>query len=345
MGLRNGLGLLVVAAAVWGIAAPMLVESRVVLEANYDALLKFLLWPGVALMVSAGLAALVMQWRSIARAFSRGGSFGARSGRTGGVVICAMAAIVVAGWQGFGIHPVLAVLMIVGLILAALVCVRSVGEAGVAPISQLGQLAQISHGGLSSTTSALNIAAASIVAGSIVQSAQTMESFRVGQLLNVAPARQIRSAGLGIVLGTLVALPAYLLVTRAYGLGTAELPAPNATTWKAMGDLVEGGRDAVPAGAMLAAGVASLCGVALQALASTSIGRFIPSPFVLGLAFLIPANLSFSIALGSIAGTVLARWLPGGEGEASSLGAGTIAGESIVGVIVAGLTVAHVLPL
>ena len=61
--------------------------------------------------------------------------------------------------------------------------------------------------------------------------------------------------------------------------------------------------------------------------------RALPSAPALGLAFVIPAWNSISLFLGALAGALLARAAPGwAPRRTTSLAAGLVAGESLVGV-------------
>jgi uncharacterized oligopeptide transporter (OPT) family protein len=343
IGLRNGLALLIGAVVAWAVIAPVLVRGAVA-GADFAALTSFLLWPGVALMISGGLVSFAAQWRSIARALTGWRGLGGLSAHMhAGLLGSGLAALVLAH-LGLGVPLGAGVIVLVASVVAALVCARATGETGIGPMSQLGQLTQASYGAAASAPAAVGIGAASIVAGSIVQTAQTMESFRVGQLLGVPPARQAGAALLGIAVGTLTALPAYLLLTRAYGLGSEGLPAPSGIAWKALGEVAASGAAAMPDWAGLAALLGALAGAALELLARTRRGHIVPSPVVLGIAFVIPAESSVAIALGSLLGVALARGRPERAPAIAALGAGAIAGESIFGVLLAGLVLSGILP-
>jgi uncharacterized oligopeptide transporter (OPT) family protein len=343
IGLKNGLGLLAGAVLAWAAIAPGLVAGGIA-RADFGELTSFLLWPGVALMVSGGLVSFAAEWRSIARALGGWRGLGGLSATMHAALAVVGLATVLLAHIGFGVPFGAGAAVVVGSVIAALVCARAAGETGIGPMSQLGQLTQVGYGAVAAAPAPIGIGAASVVAGSIVQTAQTMESFRVGQLLGVSPARQAVAALLGIAVGTVAALPAYLLLTRAYGLGSEGLPAPAAITWKAVGEIAASGAAAMPDGAAIAALLGALAGAALELLARTSRGHLVPSPIVLGIAFVIPAESSAAIALGSLLGAALARGRADRAPAIAALGAGAIAGESIFGVLLAALVLSGLLP-
>src|SRR5262249_56514177 len=81
-----------------------------------------------------------------------------------------------------------------------------------------------------------------------------------------SPRSQIAAALAGSVLGSLLCAPAYVLLVKAFTLGSARLPAPTGVQWRAMGEVVAQGLSALPPGALPAVAVAFSLGVALAAL-------------------------------------------------------------------------------
>jgi uncharacterized oligopeptide transporter (OPT) family protein len=171
-----------------------------------------------------------------------------------------------------------------------------------------------------------------------------MWAFKAGHHLKANPHVQAIGQLLGIVVGVVVVVPAYELVARAYGVGTAVMPAPGATSWKATADAVHLGTTAIPNGAGWATVIAFVIGVALTLIGPTRAARFLPSAVSLGIAFLIPASLSGAIFIGSMAFAILRALRPQWtEQHVPSLAAGAIAGESLTGVVIAALIASGIL--
>ncbi|HEX9294196.1 MAG TPA: OPT/YSL family transporter, partial [Polyangiaceae bacterium] len=71
---------------------------------------------------------------------------------------------------------------------------------------------------------------------------------------------------------------------------------------------------------------------------------FVPSPFAMGLAFVLGGAPAFTMALGALAHMVARRLRPAWTDEyASSIAAGGLVGEALVGLLVASLLVTRVL--
>ncbi len=342
---RAGISLLAGAVIAWVLLGPALVRAGFA-QADYTSLVAWLLWPGMALMVAAGLVALALRWRDFAGALSGVRRLRASPGapRGGGwAVVAAGAAVVLLGWLVFGVHPALGAASVVVSIALIDVCVRTTGETDIVPAGQLGQLAQLVLALLAPGRAPVNMACAQVAAGAGVQAALTVSVLKTGHLIGADPRRQLRAQVLGALAGLIVALPAYVLIKRAYGLGSAVLPAPGALGWKALAELSENGTAALPGGAGLACAVAAALGIVLSLLERTRAGRFVPSPFALAAAFLLPATTSVTIALGGLLWLALSRRNPAGaERYAASAAAGGIAGESLMAFAIGALTVAGV---
>jgi uncharacterized oligopeptide transporter (OPT) family protein len=165
-----------------------------------------------------------------------------------------------------------------------------------------------------------------------------MWAFKAGHRLNANPHRQALGQLLGLVVGAVVVIPVYSLVVSVYGIGTPVMPAPGAITWKATADAVQLGTTAMPNGAGWAAGVAFALGVVLTALGNTRVARFLPSAVPMGIAFLVSAPLGGAIFLGGMALALLGALRPKfTETHVPSIAAGAIAGESLIGIVIAAL--------
>ena len=150
---------------------------------------------------------------------------------------------------------------------------------------------------------------------------------------------QVLAALAGCAVGALVCMPVYHLLIHAYGLGSPVLPVPTGVQWKAMAEVAARGSDALPPGALPAVACSAALGALLAALGSTRLGRWLPSAFAMGIGVLVPVNYSAAIVLGALALTAGERLRPGFRRESGPVaGAGLIAGDSVVGLVVALLT-------
>ena len=178
-------------------------------------------------------------------------------------------------------------------------------------------------------------------AGAAGQCADLLDDLRAGQLLGTEPRRQVMAQCFGVLVGSLVGCLVYRLLIpdpRAMLL-TAEWPAPAVATWKAVAEVLGAGIQALPTGCGTAMAVAAVLGLSISVAQRRLPGRlaqWVPSGPALGLALVIPAWTSLSMALGAVAAALAARIVPGWSSRfVLALAAGLVAGESLAGIAVA----------
>jgi uncharacterized oligopeptide transporter (OPT) family protein len=347
IGPRGGVSMLIGTVGAWGLLAPAVFAAGWIAKVDYTEVNGWLLWPGVALLVSSAVTSFFMDWRSIVRGardllkigradHSAAGDVSKGQRRfwllvtTGSVIV-----IVVMGVVAFDVNPVMLLLSLAFAFVMGGVCARAAGETDLAPTGSAGAFGQILFGAPSIVTS---LFCGGVILGSSSQTAQTMWAFKAGHRLKANPHVQALGQLLGLVVGAVVVVPVYTLIMGAYGLGTPVMPAPGATSWKATAEAVQLGTSAMPPGAGVAAAIAFTFGVALTLLGRTRVARYLPSAVPLGIAFLIPAPLGGAIFVGGMVFAVLRAARPEWTDQyVPSLAAGAIAGESLTGILIAAL--------
>jgi len=344
MGRRTALGLFAGGVLGYVLLAPALVENHLVAEATGAALRAWLVWPGASLMIAAAVTSLARDWRLLARSARDMRALGAPGVASAFVApgVLALATMVI-GSFAFGLRlPILAASMAISVLTAVLIA-RSIGETATMPLGSVGRLTQLA---LAPATGAavVSVLAASIPAGSGGQTGQTLETLKAGKMLGASTSRQITAQLVGALVGAPCAAGAYVMLTRAYSLGSAELPAPTASPFKVMAELIGQGTAALPPHADTASLVACALGVLLTFLERTKAARYVPSPLAMGLAFVLGAAPSFTMAAGALLLAIVARARPAWADEyGSSVAAGGLVGEALTGIVVATLLVTHVL--
>jgi uncharacterized oligopeptide transporter (OPT) family protein len=197
---------------------------------------------------------------------------------------------------------------------------------------------QVASGTLFPGPAGLNVAAGSVVAGAVAQTGVSLWSLKAGYLLKASPSRQLLAQLLGVLVGAAVGVPAYLLLVSAYGLGSEALPVPSAHQFRALAELSTRGFSGLPAYAAEAAGIGFGVGAALTLATRGRLVRVLPSAASLGIGFILPAHFAVTIAAGALLVWLTRRvWPEAVERHVPALGAGAIAGESILGLTIAGL--------
>jgi uncharacterized oligopeptide transporter (OPT) family protein len=356
MGIRGAASMALGATVSWVLLAPWLVRSGLVASASFSACSGWLVWPGLGLLMAGSFLPLLLDWRSVLRALrdlgalaGRRGAVGASDGAAAGgaprvglpSLAVGLLVIVAIGRGLFGLHPLAALFAIVAALVLAVVSARATGETDIAPVGAAGTLTQLMFAGYGPTVSILT---GSVSMGVSTQTAQTLWAFKAGHRLGASPRAQVTAQVLGAVLGALVVVPVYLVIVKAYGIGTESLPAPSAISWRATAEAVRGGLSAMPLHAPLAGALGLGLGIVLSIAARTRWARFVPSPAAMGIAMLMPASLSVAALAGALLVFGVRRLRPNlDEASIMSLAAGGIAGESLMGVVIAILLVCGVL--
>lgn len=360
IGPRIGVSLLLGALVAWGVLAPLVeglgwVAGRTM--SFSDGARGWILWPGVALIVAESLMELVLAVWAVWRP------------RTGGLPVLpdtdaprdqliprrwvwtglagASALTVVVAWWGFAIPPLLGGLAILLAAILSVIATRAVGETDINPLGGVGKVTQLVYGGVAPGQLETNLLTAGLSLAGAQQAGDMMNDLKTGQLLGASPRRQVFAQLLGVGAGVVCCVPIYLLFDAAYDLGSAQLPAPSAHSWKAMAELLASGPDALPDHADQAVVVAALLGGLGPVLRRhPALAPWVPSGLAAGIAFIVPAYFGIAMFLGSSALAIWRRRRPtAAELLAYPVASGLIAGEGLFGVVSAVMTLLGVTPL
>ena len=351
IGPRVGASLALGAVVSWGILGPWVQASGWApgeIMSYTDGPRGWLLWPGVAIMVSEALTSLALSWRTFIRAFrvsSMAGTSEAAGERIptawwrNGLAVAAVGTTIVA-WHLFEIPPHLTLVALVLSFALATVAVRSTGETDINPVGGMGKVTQLVYGGLAPGSLGTNLMAAAVTGAGASQAADMMQDLKTGRLLGASPRRQFIAQLWGIGAGVLFCIPAYLLVTGAYPLGGEQLPAPAAFSWKAMAELLTQGLDALPPHAEVAVAGGAAFGALLAVLRRIPVlAPYLPSGLAIGIAFIVQAFYSLVIFLGSLALVIWQRSAPASAKKLSfAVASGLVAGEGLFGIFKAAMT-------
>jgi uncharacterized oligopeptide transporter (OPT) family protein len=313
------------------------------------------LWLGAPMMVSAGILAFALQWRTILRAFkSLGGGGGSMQKIDAEVPFtwfligggAAGTGIVFLTWAAFDIPIYLGVLAVLLTFVLGLVAARATGESDITPTGAMGKIMQLTYGVLIPQSVTANLMTAAVTSSAAAASADLLNDLKSGYLLGANPRRQFIAQAMGVISGTIATVIGYYaLVPDATTLLGSEgkapaFPAPSAQAWKAVAEVFKLGienmhpmhQKAILVGLALGAVMVMLETFAPKAK------QFLPSATGLGLGFILPFQYPFSMLLGAV---IAALWMAKRPESAKSyivpLSSGIIAGVSIIGVIVAAI--------
>jgi uncharacterized oligopeptide transporter (OPT) family protein len=312
------------------------------------------LWPGATVLVVGGLLALAFQWRTLGRTFaSIFTGFGNKQNKVRGVLdhleipmswfvigfpVTGLLGAALLTWL-FSIHWYMGLLAVGMTFFLAAVAARAGAEIGINPIGALGKVTQLTYGVIAPGNISANLMTAGITAGAAASCSDTIGNLKVGHMVGANPRRQFIGQLFGVLAGALLAVPAYfVLVPDANALGGEKFPAPSALVWMGVAKVLSQGLGTLPRSAVTAMIIAFVVGVAIVIIDRIfpKARPYTPSPAALGIALTIPAYTSFAMFLGAFIVWILERKAPKWNNTYTiPIASGCIAGESIMGVILA----------
>jgi uncharacterized oligopeptide transporter (OPT) family protein len=366
MGIRVATSVLIGAILNWIILVPYMHDIGVIEALDYRTMVSWSLWGGASCMVTSGLLAFGLQWRSVLRALSGVTAIFAKEKKEKTPELEAMEKIEVPGsWfaagtivGGIGVigiayfafaMPVwMGILAVIMAFFLALVACRVAGETDTTPVGAMGKVTQLMYGAITprsmrinapQQTQNINLMAACITAGVADSASDLLIDLKSGYVLGANPRKQFLAQFSGIFVGTAVTVPVfYLLVPEAASLGTDKWPAPAAMVWSSVARLLSQGMESLHPTAQAALVIGGLLGIILVVLGKLLPAKarpWVPSPMGLGLAFTFHFYYGFSMFLGGLIGWLFARKYKKLDALYTfPVASGIIAGESLMGIFV-----------
>lgn len=330
--------------------------------ANFRDLVNLSLWAGTACMVTSGLLAFALQWKSAVRAFGSLGKMFTKKATVDSTIQERMDAIETPGsWfvgaQLFSLigisylayvtfdmpiwQSVLAVFLSFGL---ALVACRVTGETDTTPVGAMGKIMQLIYGGIAPASVAggatkamnINLMAANITAAAAGGSADLLTDLKSGYLLGAHPRKQFIAQFSGIFIGTIVTVSCFsVLVPTADVLGSDTFPAPAALTWSAVAEAMSVGLHKLGTVKIWCIVLGGLAGILMPLLAVIfpKHAKYMPSAAGVGLAWTFHWYYSLMFFLGAVIGLIWAKRAPKHSEEFSfPIASGVVAGGALMGV-------------
>jgi len=356
MSFRQAWSLLLGAIVNYVILAPYFLNAGVIEVANFRHISSWSLWIGVPMMVTSGLLLFFMNWKSVVRAFSTITAFLSRktgpddpmdrievpgSWFIGGFLACGTAVVLLAHAL-FGVQYWMGAVAVVATFFLVVVAARAVGETDITPVGPLSKITQLTFGALAPGNIPTNLMTANISAGSTSHAGDLLTDLKSGYLLGANPRQQFIAQFFGVTAGALVVIPVFfILIPDPTTLGTEKWPAPAALVWRGVAELLARGVGALHPTARMGLLVGSVLGILLPLLEMRfpAQKKWIPSATGLGLAFTINGFNSVSMFIGSCLALFLSKTKPRvHEKYTVPVSSGIIAGESLMGVVIALIT-------
>jgi uncharacterized oligopeptide transporter (OPT) family protein len=356
MGWRAGWSMLFGALVNFGILAPLLYSHGIIdSRLGYRHIVAWSVWFGSAMILTSGLLAFAFQWRTIVRAVKSvsraftGEAASAEEARevpmlwffVGMVILSPI--VIFLEYYLFGIKIWMGVISIVLSFFIAIVATRATGETDITPTGALGKVTQVTYGALDPGNAVTNLMTANVTGGVGLHSADLCGVLKTGYLLDANPRKQFWAQFFGVIAGSLFVVPAYrLLIPTADALGTDKWPAPGAQTWKGVAEMLAKGFGSLHPTAQWSIFVGGALGILIVLVErrQPKARKWIPSATGFGLGFTTPANNTISMFIGALIALMIERRRASDyDGKVVPVGSGFIAGESLIGVLIAALVV------
>jgi uncharacterized oligopeptide transporter (OPT) family protein len=236
---------------------------------------------------------------------------------------------------GLGLSPLATlVIMVLGLV-TTIMSAQSVGQTGIDPMEIFGLIVLLAVAALGQTSQVKLFFVAGIIAVACGLGGDVMSDFKTGQIIGTDPRQMWLGQAIGAILGSLVSVAVMVALMGAYG---TDAFGPGKLFVSAQASVVATMVSGIPSVPAFVLGL--VAGIALYCLGLPSM--------MIGLGVYLPFYMSLSAPLGALAKVVYDRTLGGRSDEDGELShddtgiivaSGLLGGESIVGVIIALVTV------
>jgi len=348
VGNRINVSMLIGAILSWVIAPKILLAEGIISAPTRGEILRWVMWPGTAMILCAGLTSLALKWQTLARTFTRlsRGSVDADEFplRWVGIgVLLATIALLVIQRVVFGVPWWMTVIATILSLPLMLVGLRVLGETNWGPISQLTNLMQAIFAGLAPGNVTTNMATSGTTGTIAVQSEAIMQDYKAGHIIGSTPRYLTYSQLIAAPIGAAAVAYMYPLLKKTYGIGGEGLTSPISQRVAGFAEFLTQGGSAMGRGAFLFAILFGILGI-LIAVFEARWRKYLPSPTGLGIGMMVPGAVVFAMFLGGIVQLVWEKRSRGSADRLSTpLASGFIAGEALVAVIIPLLIAAGVL--
>ena len=238
---------------------------------------------------------------------------------------------------GLGLGPVACIVIVLLGFVTTIMSAQSVGQTGIDPMEIFGLIVLLAVAALGESNQVRLIFVAGVIAVACGLGGDVMSDFKTGQILGTDPRQMWIGQAIGALLGTFVSVAVMMALVAAYG---PDAFGPGKEFVSAQASVVATMLSGIPS--LPAFGIGLAAGVIMQCLS-------LPAMMV-GLGVYLPFYMSLSAPLGALAKVAYDHFRKRkgdadkeSEDEGIVVASGLLGGESIVGVVVALVTVASAL--
>src|SRR5450432_2283054 len=247
------------------------------------------------------------------------------------------AALVLAGHLMFGVPLLTGALAVPLVFFFTLIAVNSTALTSITPGSALGKLTQLTFSVIARGDIGTNI-----TSEVSANASNLLMDIKPGYMLGAKPRQQAVGHVLGVIAGSLLAVPVfYSLFHRDISLFTSErLPMPAAQVWRSVAEVLVHGFGSLHPTARIAMAVGAALGIVIEIIGQRTKGRFPLSGVAFGLGFILRFSDSLAMGVGALIFWLAARRSRDPRStfhrvfakDQETLCAGVIAGGSLAGI-------------
>jgi uncharacterized oligopeptide transporter (OPT) family protein len=249
----------------------------------------------------------------------------------------------------FGVPWLLSFISLPLIFVLTVICTNSMALTSWTPTGALSKITQFSMGAIDNTNPASNLIPAGMTGEIASNAANLLSDIKPGYMLGGKPRHQAVGHVIGIIAGSLAAIPLFFLLflpPDASGIRSTativseQFAMPAALQWKGVAELIAKGVSALPASAVISMIVAALAAAAIEIARIVTKGRFPLTSVSIGLGVVLPPEASFMMWVGAL----LFWWMGKRNKTTGSKGhdfwvegcepicAGLISGAALVGI-------------
>ncbi len=339
----------------YAVLAPIMIKKGIIIGGGFRNISIWALWGGASMMTSASLYSFFSADSTIAgfKSFFKKTKIDKKidilkdielplSVSLIGVPIVGLA-VVIMGKAFFGVDYWLTAVSIPLVFAFSIMAVKATGLTGTTPGSALAKMTQAVYSLLDPGNLATNLTSAGVTSSVCLNASNLLMDIKPGYMLGAKPRQQAVGHIIGIFAGSLVSIPVFYMIFKGdiSAFGTDRLPMPSAIVWKAIADVLSVGISSLHITSQYAVLIGAALGIGMEILIKKTNGKFPISPVAFGLPFVLSFTDVFMMFLGAFIFWVMNKkplqnrspFYQAVTENQESIGAGIIAGGSIIGII------------
>ena len=343
----------------------VLANGQVVAISRAEIVNQWAMWWGITMMVVASLVGLFAKPEIFTKAFqslrSRKGDVAAsqRSDVLADIEVPLWVSwvgvpvfSVIGAWATHSFFAVPWLLTFISLpliIVLTVICTNSMALTSWTPTGALSKITQFTIGAIDRVNPASNLMPAGMTSQIAANAANLLSDIKPGYMLGGKPRHQVIGHVIGLVSGSLAAVPLFFLlflhpdangVVDATKVASDAFPMPAAIQWKGVAEIIAKGFHGLPSSAIVAMIVAAVSAVVIEVARIATKGRFPLSAVSIGLGVVLPPEYCLAMWIGAVGFWLLGRayrkpdttghaiWVEGAE----AICAGLISGAALMGI-------------